>query len=144
MSTELWTTNLTEIRRQDDAERIGFLAPSGGLWAPLNLLGIPLADPSDREQAESTVRERAMSSIVEPYWCRIPRPLTQPRTDARTVDQTEWWDQVLVVEVTERVATLEPKFVMESEQSCLITVSLPASDVLFRNQPADQGMFAGS
>lgn len=135
--TESWTTHLAEFRREHDGERIGYLGPLGELWTPLNLLGIPLGEASERAAAEHLLLEHAMPSIIEPYWCRIPRPLTSQITDARAVDESEWWDQVLVVEISEATARLKPKNLMESEQSAIITVSLPAADILLRDQPDD-------
>ena len=130
-----WTHNLIEFIRQDDGERIGYLRPVGDLWKPLNLLGISLSDRDQRDRAEMILLEKAMPSIVEPYWCKIPRPLTEAVIDARTVDEEEWFHQVLVVEITQSLASLKPKSPFESEQSAIINVRLPADDVLFLQQP---------
>lgn len=137
MSSSGWPQGTTAFIREEDGEKIGYLIPESDLWVPANLLGIPLGDPADRASAESQLMSSAMASIIEPYWCRIPRPLTSDRTDARAVDPSEWFDRVLVVEIGEKVATLKPHHLYESEQSALITVTLPAADVLFMKQPAD-------
>lgn len=130
-----WTTNLTEFIREEDGERIGYLRLIDDLWQPLNLLGIPMDEASAREDAERILLERAMTSIIEPYWCKLPRPLADQVTDAREVDPDEWFHQVLVVEVNLQRATLRLKSPFESEQSATIIVALPADDVLFLKQP---------
>lgn len=137
MSTAGWPEGTTAFIREEDGEKIGYLLPESDLWVAANLLGIPLGDPVDRDSAESELMANAMASIIEPYWCRIPRPLISDRTDARDVDHSEWFDRVLVVEIGEKVATLKPHHLYESEQSALITVTLPAADVLFMKQPPD-------
>ena len=137
MPVRHWTTSLTEIRRENDTERIGFLrALDGDTWEPLNLLGMSLAEPSDRESAESVVRGYSMPSLIEPMWCRIPRPLTQAVTDARQVGDNSWWERVVVVESDSNEAKVRPYYPMnEDEQTRTVAIQLPAHDVLKFQEP---------
>ncbi len=136
MQPDMWTTHLIEIRRDDDGERIGYLrSADDGLWEPLNLLGMPLAEPAERDAAESRVRGYSMPSLIEPMWCRIPRPLTQPITDARQVGDDAWWERVVVVESNSTEATIRPWYPMEEEQTNVVSIQLPAHDVLKFREP---------
>lgn len=137
MSYNTWTTHLTEIRRDDDTERIGFMRPvDGDLWEPLNLLGMALAEPMDRDAAESRVRGYSMPSLIEPMWCKIPRPLSQPVTDARQVGEDSWWERVVVVESNSNEAVVRPYYPMnEDEQTRTVSIQLPAHDVLKFQEP---------
>lgn len=137
MSSQSWTTHLTEIRRDDDSERIGFLRPvDDDEWEPLNLLGMPLAEPADRDAAENRVRGYSMPSLIEPLWCRIPRPLTDEVTDARQDFEEAWWDRVAVVETSMNEAIVRPYYPMnEEEQTRIVSIQLPADDVLKFKEP---------
>lgn len=136
MPSPSWTTNLTEIRREDDGERIGFLRHvDGDEWKPLNLLGMPLSEPSDRDRAEKTVRESSMASLMGQLWCKLPRPLVKEVTDARQDFDEAWWERVQVVEITSSSAAIRPYYPMEEEQTRTVFVQLPAHDVLKFKEP---------
>lgn len=139
MPNEHWKTSLTEIRRDDDSERIGYLRPvDGDQWEQLNLLGMPLAESTNRENAESRVRGYSMPSLIDPMWCRIPRPLKQAVTDSREVGDDAWWERVVVVESNPNDATLRPMYHMnENEQTQTVSLQLPAHDVLKFQEPRD-------
>lgn len=138
MPSQSWTTDLTEIRRDDDSERIGFLRPiEGDLWEPLNLLGMPLAEPTDSGSAENQVRGYSMPSLIEPLWCKIPRPLVEDLTDARQDFDEARWERVAVVETNSDEAIVRPYYPMsEEEQTRTVSIQLPADDVLKFKEPS--------
>lgn len=141
MNNESWTTHLTEIRREEDGERIGYLRPdSDGLWTPLNLLGMPLDACTDQAIAESIVREKGMSSLLGELWCRIPRPLVEEVTDARLTGDDSWWERVTVVEINSMNARVRPYYPLEEEQGRIVSVALPAHDLLKTSEPDESGM----
>lgn len=136
MPTKAWTTHLTEIRRDDDSERIGFLRPvDDDLWVPLNLLGMPLSEPTNKDRAENTVLESGMPSLMGQLWCKLPRPLQQQVTNARQDFDEAWWERVTVIEITSISATIRPYYPMEEEQTRTVSVQLPAHDVVKFQEP---------
>ncbi|HWV23218.1 MAG TPA: hypothetical protein VNZ58_03435 [Thermomicrobiales bacterium] len=138
MESSSWRDNLEMVIRSDDGERIGYLRPeSDDRHSPLNLLGIPVGAPAHREEATDAVKTHAMASLINPWWCRATRPLTEPIVDARTVGEDGQWDRMVVAELTPDRALMRPMYAWPEESGCYLAVDLPAVDILFTNEPVD-------
>ena len=136
MSESDWQTGLVSVIRPGDGERIGFLRQlDDAHWEALNLLGIRLGKPGSRDDAERRVTSEAMASLAQPWWCRVPRPLSEPLVDARTVDEAESWDRVVVAEVLPGHALLRPMYAWPEESGHYLRIDLPAADILHDREP---------
>lgn len=133
-----WRNTLELVTRSDDNERIGYLRQiDEGRWEPLNLLGIPVGDLADQDAALETVRASAMPSLIEPWWCRVPRPLAEPTVDARSVGDDVEWDRMVVAELTADRAMMRPMYAWPEESGKYLAVDLPAADVLHSEHPGE-------
>ncbi len=54
-----------EHRRGHDDELLGFLVPSGGWFTPVTVFGYPIAEPTDREDAEGSLDRLGLSYLAE-------------------------------------------------------------------------------
>lgn len=54
-----------ERRRGHDDELLGFLVPGGGWLTPVTVFGDPIAEPTDREDAEGSLDRLGLSYLVE-------------------------------------------------------------------------------
>jgi hypothetical protein len=57
-----------EVRREEDGELVGFVAPSGNRWHALTVFGAPLAEHESRARAERDLRERGLSVLAARWW----------------------------------------------------------------------------
>lgn len=64
------TRSLREIRREDDGELVGFVAPEGesAHWQALTVFGGVLGEHHDAESARVQVEQIGMSSLAERWW----------------------------------------------------------------------------
>lgn len=133
-----WRDDLVVIVRPEDGERIGYLRQwDEHRWEPMNLLGVALGEPDSRTGAVRTVTSDAMPSIGGAWWCRAPRPLTEPLLDARAVAETEEWQRMVVVELTPDRALLRPMYAWPEETGRLLEVALPATGVVHMTEPSE-------
>lgn len=58
------TASPTPIHRED-GELIGYLAPLGDLWVPSAIFGLPLGEPTDRDEAEERLRGYGLGYLAE-------------------------------------------------------------------------------
>jgi hypothetical protein len=56
------------IRRDEDDEILGYLAPAGENWQPLTVFHVALAEPTSQDEAEDIVRSEGLASLSEPWW----------------------------------------------------------------------------
>ncbi|MEV4312799.1 hypothetical protein [Actinocrispum sp. NPDC049592] len=56
------------IRRDEDDEILGYLAPTGDEWLPLTVFHVALADPASQDDAEEIVRRDGLASLSDPWW----------------------------------------------------------------------------
>lgn len=137
MAASTWRKRLEPVVRPEDEERIGYLRQhDDDRWEPLNLLGIAVGTASTRDDAMSRVHVYAMPSLLEPWWARIPRPLTET-IDARSVGENVEWDRVVVAEVTADRAMMRPMYAWPEESGRYLIVDLPADDVVFEREPVE-------
>jgi len=54
-----------EHRRGHDDELLGFLVPGGGWFTPVTVFGYPIAEPTDREDAEGSLDRLGLSYLAE-------------------------------------------------------------------------------
>jgi hypothetical protein len=139
MPVGTWRESLELVRRPEDGERLGYLRELGGsLFEPLNLLGIPLGEPGSREDAVSVVQTEGLKAIDQRWWVRAPNPMVETRLDARTVDKSVDWRRMVVVELTPDRALLRSEIPWPEESGKLVSVDLPAADVLWADHPDDE------
>ena len=136
MTTGNWRDTLDVVTRPDDLERLGYLREAdGGHWEPLDLLGVPIGEPRAREDAVQLVRAEGLASLNQPWWVRAPMPMVETRLDARSVDEETDWRRMVVVELTPDRALLRSEIPWPEESNKLVSVDLPAADVLLREHP---------
>nr|WP_042183050.1 hypothetical protein [Kibdelosporangium sp. MJ126-NF4]CEL15327.1 hypothetical protein [Kibdelosporangium sp. MJ126-NF4]CTQ95632.1 hypothetical protein [Kibdelosporangium sp. MJ126-NF4] len=52
------------IRRDEDNELMGYVAPVGDHWQPITIFNAALGDPTTFDEAERTVRNIGLSSLM--------------------------------------------------------------------------------
>ena len=123
------------VIRPDDGEHVGYLAPVGDAWQPINLLGFPLADATNRDEATETAVRLGLASLNGNWWCRAPLPMAHTEAELRH-PQPDWeWRKVVVVELNETTASLRPAIAWPEEQGRTTTISLPATELLRQFEP---------
>lgn len=131
-----WRASLELVTQPDGYERLGYLrVAESGCWEPLNLLGIPLGEAEDREDAVGVVQSQGLASLNRAWWVRAPMPMVDTRVDARSVGEDVDWRRMVVVELTPDRALLRSEIPWPEESSKLLVVELPATDVLLREHP---------
>jgi hypothetical protein len=131
-----WRAELDAVTRPEDGERIGYLRRIDATrWEPLNVLGIRIGEPASRETALHRVTGDGMASLSRVWWCRAPRPLTEPIVDARTVDDSEEWERMVVVELTPDCVLMRPVYSWPEEPGHLLAIDLPAHDIVREHEP---------
>jgi hypothetical protein len=139
MAAGSWRESLELVTRPEDWERLGYLQKLGsGRWEPLNLLGIPLGEAMSRDDAIELVRAEGLASISRPWWIRAPMPMVESRLDARSVDASVDWRRMVVVELTPDRALLRSEIPWPEESGRLVSVTLPATDVLYADYPDEE------
>lgn len=63
--------NWIEHRREDDGELVGFLAPNGDRFIAMTVFGTPLAQPSDRADAEDVLDTRGLGYLAERWQLQV-------------------------------------------------------------------------
>ncbi|MCR4511895.1 hypothetical protein [Aeromicrobium sp. 50.2.37] len=71
--------------RPDDGEHVGYLRPDGDLVVPCTLLGTALAEPLERDDAETVLDDVGLSYLAE-TWLLIDDDGTQRRVVLVEVD----------------------------------------------------------
>ena len=128
------------FHRPSDGELTGYLDPSDGdgHFVPLNLIGHPLGVPGTRTEAESVLGDRGLISLANYWWCLAPRPLPAAGVDLRD-PQPDWeWRRVVIVELDRDACTVRPALPYPEEEEVVLTVRLPADDVLRVGPPHTQ------
>jgi len=59
-----------EHRRGHDDELLGFLVPGGGWFTPVTVFGYPIAEPTDRQNAEGSLDRLGLSYLAERWSLR--------------------------------------------------------------------------
>jgi hypothetical protein len=54
-----------EHRREHDDELLGFLVPDGEWFTPVTVFGYPIAEPTDRDDAEESLDRIGLSYLAE-------------------------------------------------------------------------------
>lgn len=62
------STTEQEIRREDDDELLGFIAPEGSKWLALTVFGGRLGAHDSIDDAERHVEQLGLSSLAEKWW----------------------------------------------------------------------------
>jgi hypothetical protein len=65
------TGTRTEIRRDDDDELLGFVAPSDDSWSALAVFGGLLGTYPSEDEAEDEVRRNGLASLAERWWIDV-------------------------------------------------------------------------
>jgi len=100
-----------EHRRDHDDELLGFLVPDGQRLTPVTVFGYPIAQPTDRDEAEEILNRLGLSCLAE-------------RWNLHREGQTPI--QVEIVEASpERVVVKTIGFGGEPEYGTRITLSAP-------------------
>lgn len=58
---------MIEIRRTEDGELCGFVAPRDGRWLALTVFGAAFGDHDARGAAEEHVRRRGLATLADPW-----------------------------------------------------------------------------
>lgn len=136
MNQSHWRDGLETVTRPGGGERIGYLRRiDESQWEPLNLLGISLGASGSRNEAIQSIHADGLASVDQVWWVRAPTPMVVSRLDARSVDETTDWRRMVVVELTPDRALLRSEIPWPEESSKLVSVDLPAADVLRADDP---------
>ena len=68
-----------ECRRPDDDERVGYLVPTGELFIPVTLVGLPLGAAQAEADATALLHERGLMTLNGRWWCLLPEVLLGTR-----------------------------------------------------------------
>jgi len=128
------------FRRPSDGELTGYLEPldAEGTYVPLNLIGHVLGEAGSRAHAESVLADRGLTSLANYWWCLAPRPLPSSNLDLRDRQPNWEWRRVVIVELEQDACTVRPALPYPEEEGIVLTVSLPADDVLRVGPPHTQ------
>ena len=128
------------FRRSSDGELTGYLEPDddGVGFVPLNLIGHVLGESGSRAHAESVLADRGLTSLANYWWCLAPRPLPAAGVDLREPQPGWEWRRVVIVELDRDACTVRPALPYPEEEEVVLTVSLPADDVLRVGPPHTQ------
>jgi hypothetical protein len=124
------------IARPDDGEHVGYLAPLGDRWMPLNLIGFPLGDPATRAAAEHLVVTSGLESLDGAWWCRAPKPFPGTEAELRHPESDWPWRKVVIIEVNAGACTIRPALAWPEEATVVAKLTLPVNDLL-RSAPGD-------
>lgn len=140
MAGSTWRESLELVTHPESLERLGYLREvEGGHWEPLDLLGIPLGSPGLRDAAIAAVEAGGLAALDQVWWVRAPTPMVETRLDARSVGEEIDWRRMVIVELTPDRALLRSEIPWPEESGKLVSVALPAADVLWREHPDGGG-----
>ena len=121
------------VRRAQDDERVGYLAPvagSDGLVVPMTLAGTPAAAPMDGDEASTLLAGTGLALLARRWWCRLPAVLPPGVTDAGR-PAADWdWRAVLLVEVGPHRVRVRPELPEPAEGTASAVLPVPAGDLL--------------
>lgn len=69
MTTPQYAESWVPVHRED-GEMVGFVAPEADSWRPLTVFGYPIAEASDRAEAEERLVSVGMSYLAEKWELR--------------------------------------------------------------------------
>lgn len=65
------STPVTEVRREDDDELLGFTAPTDSGWQALTVFGGVLGEHPTEDDALQQVRAQGLASLAEKWWVDV-------------------------------------------------------------------------
>ena len=132
------TTTWEVVRRADDGERVGYLAPGpdgDGLVVPMTLAGTPAGEARPVDEATALLVAQGLGLMARRWWCRLPDPLPAGRTAVAAPDEGWTWRPVVLVEVSAREVRLRPESPAPEEVTASAVLPVPAGELLRTAEP---------
>jgi hypothetical protein len=119
------------VRRPDDGELVGYLAPAAGdLVVPTSLAGTPVGPAGPAAESAALLVRSGLTSLARRWWCRLPGTLPPGLLDA-AVPAPDWeWRPVVLVEVSPTGCRLRPEMPAPEELTSQAALPVPVGDLL--------------
>jgi hypothetical protein len=133
------TTTWDVVRRAEDGEHVGYLAPTSGdasLAVPMTLAGTPAAGPLPAGEAADLLVGSGLALLARRWWCRLPNTMASRLTDAAAPGADWPWRPVVLVEVSPREVQVRPEWPAAEEGAAVAVLPVPAGELLRHTPPA--------
>ncbi len=124
------------VRRPDDGEVVGYLAPHADGVVPTTLVGSPLGGPGTAADARAALLARGLAALARRWWCRLPDPLPRGLLDAARPADGWVWRPVVVVEAAPDGARVRPEWPAPEEIGAQAALPVPVGDLLREQLPS--------
>ena len=121
------------VRRPDDGEHVGYLAPAPGdpdLVVPMTLVGTPAGGPLPVDRARVLLAGHGLAALAGRWWCRLPGALPPGLTSAAAPADDWPWRATVLVEVSPREVRVRPEPPEPGERAAVGVLPVPAGDLL--------------
>jgi hypothetical protein len=130
------TAHWDVVRRPDDGETVGYLAPDGDLVVPVTLVGTPLGTARSEADATALVVTGGLAALDGRWWCRLPDTLRRGVLDAGEPDRGWGWRPVVLVEVSPTGCRVRPEWPAPAELGGQALLPVPVGGLLRADPPA--------
>jgi hypothetical protein len=125
------------VRRPEDGELVGYLAPAGddGLAVPTSLLGLAVDGMRTAGDAEPLLVSDGLRAVDGWWWCRLPSPLPGGVLAAADPIAAWSWRPVVVVEISPVGCRVRPEWPAPDEATAQARLPVPVGELLRRQPP---------